>query len=1608
MGSKKIKFQVFTLVLLFTFVFSYNDLNSQNDARLLNKTQSVLYSHFEDFNIINLNSAKYLNEVSQIGDFVRVTLSLGEYGDFDLELLSSDLLGSNYKLRSATSGLIDPDSYQRAIPMKGKIVDNPGSSVRLTFNNQFIYGYIKKGKEVIFIEPLSYFTNAVPSDNFVVYSSKDIKPETGKTCGLNEMQQKTDEFKLQNPTQEEKVDECIEIEMSIASDWLMYLDYNSNTTDVEDHNIAVMNDVQGNWDDEFADELIFVIVEQWISDCNTCDPWTNSTSASALLSSFTSWGPTGFDEVHDVGQLWTDRNFNGSTVGIAWLSSICTNNRYHCLQDYTTNANSLRVLTSHELGHNFSAPHDSPGSGFIMAPSVNNSNSWSSLSVTRINQHVASRSCLANCPIDNPPIALFESSDPNICAGETVHFTDTSLNDPETWDWTFDGGTPSSSTDQNPTVQYNVPGTYNVTLFITNPVGSDDTVAINHVTVTAVPIAAFSSENVTDQIVEFTNESSGGGSYLWNFGDGQSSTEENPQHYYIEDGVYTVTLTLINGCGTDVFISTVTIVTLPTADFVASDNEGCSPLEVFFFDLSSPNTTNWDWTFNGGTPISSNDQNPIVIYDTPGTYDVSLTVSNAAGEDSKTITQYITIFEDPFANFDYLVDGFTVDFEDLSSGAGEYFWDFGDNSSSNEANPSHTYAADGIYTVSLTIINQCGQNTFIVQVEISNNPSAGASANQTNGCIPFIVEFSDESSSNVDSWSWTFEGGQPSTSGEQNPEVVYSTQGTYDVELIVSNETGSDTLFLENYIIVGEGPNSGFSYNEDELDVQFDNGSTNSTNYSWDFGDNTSSTAQSPSHTYAEDGVYTVMLIATNSCGNDTTIQVLNVISLPVAGASSNQTEGCIPFVVQFNDQSSDNVNSWSWSFPGGIPSTSNEQNPLITYESAGLYSVELTVSNELGSDMISLIDYIEVGAPPSALFTFTKDQLVFDFTNQSTNANSYLWDFGDNQTSTEVNPSHEYAQDGAFTVTLTASNDCGDISYTFEVNASAIPTAGIGSNITEGCEPFEVQFMDLSSGNVETWSWTFEGGTPLNSSEENPLITYDVPGTYPVSLTVSNEAGSDEITIEDYIVVNTIPTSKFDFNINGNVVNFNNLSLNATSYLWTYGPGATSTLTSPAISFPQDGTYEVTLEAFNGCGFDEYTLTVEITAFPNAGVSSSTNIGCQPFEVSFFDNSTDDATSWKWEFPGGVPESSTEQNPVVSYSEPGFYNVSLEATNEVGSNSISLINYVEVKPLPKADYSYEVDKADIIFTNNSEEYDDVLWDFGDNITSDELNPTHTYTTSGDYTILLIASNICGSDTFEQTVTMDIRTPIIVFSQSVTEGCSPLSIQFVDQSDNNPLSWNWSFPGGSPSSSSDPNPLIEYSNAGSYDVSLELTNEFGSSFLTVEGAVTVLPLPSAGFEFTADQGDVLFTNMSTDGETYSWDFGDDSGSEMENPSHTYMATGSYEVKLIVGNDCGFDTLIQTLDIVLSSVFDENLYSVFELYPNPNDGRFSVEIEGIPSDKIEFIFIDLLGRKILKREDDFNSGVLRSYFDLNHLESGTYLLQVVQEGKSSIRKFVINK
>ncbi|AKJ39676.1 DUF3344 domain-containing protein [Methanosarcina barkeri] len=245
----------------------------------------------------------------------------------------------------------------------------------------------------------------------------------------------------------------------------------------------------------------------------------------------------------------------------------------------------------------------------------------------------------------NKPVAAFSASPTSGKVPLKVTFTDKSTGTPTKWKWNFGDG--KTSAKQNPVHKYYKAGKYTVTLTVSNAAGINKVTKSKYITVTAKPVAAFSASSTSGKAplkVTFTDKSTGTPTkWKWNFGDGKTSAKQNPVHKYYKAGKYTVTLTVSNAAGINKVTKSkyITVTAKPVAAFSASPTSGKAPLKVTFTDKSTGTPTKWKWNFGDGK-ISSK-QNPVHKYYKAGKYTVTLTVSNAAGSNTKTISNYITV-----------------------------------------------------------------------------------------------------------------------------------------------------------------------------------------------------------------------------------------------------------------------------------------------------------------------------------------------------------------------------------------------------------------------------------------------------------------------------------------------------------------------------------------------------------------------------------------------------------------------------------------------------------------------------------------------------------------------------------------------------------------------------------------------------------------------------------------------------------------------------------------------------------------------------------------------------------------------------------------------------
>ena len=990
------------------------------------------------------------------------------------------------------------------------------------------------------------------------------------------------------------------------------------------------------------------------------------------------------------------------------------------------------------------------------------------------------------------PGAGFTLNKDTSCVGKIVSYTNASTVSPggaavNTWAWDFGDGNTQTVTTGTISHTYSTPGTYPISLIVTDLHNCPSTPKIEDIFIVPVPAASFTASPVSacaaPLSVNFTNTSSfvGPTTYTWHFGDGSSSTQLSPSHTYTALGSYQVTLVVNqNGCIDSVVVPNMVSIQNMQAVFAATPTVICSGQSVTFTNTSIPVATNANWLFGDGT--TSVAISPIHTYTTAGSYTVSLAAVNAKGC-ADTITRIISVNQTPVADFSANVTQscstpFIVSFTNNSSGSSLYQWNFGDGSSSVSANPIHTYTTSGTFTVTLSASNGGGacsdtlvKNNFIM----ISPPVASFTALPDSGCIPLNVNFTSNSTSTLDpitSYSWAYGNGNFNTTGIASTNYTYTASGIYSPVLIVQTAKGcTDTFACKNCIRAGTPPVANFVTPPDSIcygvPLTFSDSSTGAIAWHWIFGDGGSSPAQNPIHLYGDTGTYHIKLVAYNNGCTDTSLIKSVTVLAPKAQLSyvlSCTTNNVVHFL-----SASEGADSLVWHFGDGSSNTLNNIQPAHTYTTLGAESITLITYNYKSHCIDSTTSSIVI-AKPKAKFTVNDSAGCYPFspvfTNTSQDANTYLWNFGDvsatNDTSVLANPLYTYHNPGSDTVKLviTDVNGCRD-SLTKVVKTQG-PIPYFYAAPLKGCRPLNVLFKDTSQtdSTLVQWNWNFGDGTVITPGTKDSIAhTYTVNGTYNISMVVMDKNGcKDSISKSNYIQI-TYPLPAFtrdSFACKGNLLMFNGTGTNAMgpTYIWNFGDGTIDTTYNPILThtYTSDNLYTVSLTVIdtNHCTstLKETVLILKPTASFTTAVLST---GCGNANVLFTDLSTGGPfTSWYWNFGDGatsVKDSATTH----TYVAPGSYNVYLVVTNLGGCTDTLQHNGIVVVPGPIGTFTFSpasgCNPLTVHFKANSLNTQSYNWDFADGTVvlgalTDTI--THIYTQpGGPYTPALELFNGC-------------------------------------------------------------------------------------------------------------------------------------------------------------------------------------------------------------------------------------------------------------------------
>jgi gliding motility-associated-like protein len=1033
--------------------------------------------------------------------------------------------------------------------------------------------------------------------------------------------------------------------------------------------------------------------------------------------------------------------------------------------------------------------------------------------------------------------------------------------------------------------------------------------------------------------VNFTDISSGGGGVVsrdWNLGNGtiipNGAATVGTNYLTAQTFYVTLTVRFVNG-STLSKLDSVIVYPKPTANFVVDDTAGCIPHFVKFTDLSTTATgtiTNWTWDFGAGGSIASN---PTFTYNTPGNYNVSLIVKNSWGCESNAATkfQYIHVYTQPVASFtanpSYTCkDTLTVFFTNTTTGGGttnQYKWYFGDGDSSSLKNPSHFYAAPGVYTVTL-------------KTTIGNK------------CVSTVTTYYYNS----------IYVGKPTPSFVIAPDTVCVNTATTFTGTMNPSNTGS---YLK-----------------------------------WIFYDNNQLHYNSPiSHTFATPGDYAVDLIAYNYVGcNDTVKKMVHVKPGPVIDFTADRVNGgCIPFTVNFTNNSVGTNLKFTWNFGDGTPTViTNGQVPIShKYTSFGNFTVTLMgtdtgVAN--GCTGVKTFSHIRIYRP-NVNFTYIPPNgckpLPVAFTAQITNSIvpivKYVWDYGDGSmldTVTIPFGFHLYTNAGVFQAKLTIVLD--SCSYTSilkpvtvidicDDDGSGGGGGGGGFVIGKNCtNKYTVVFTDTVT-NAVVQSWDFGDGSPLYTTPPLDPVTYTysppqkeyiVTVTRLDTITNSISTGQKKVIIID-------EKANFAPNITdickNKTIQFKTIGMDSSKikkYTWDFGDGTPKQIIDNALYYSYYGIYlngntshiyldtgvfyvKLLIEDKLGCK-DSLVYPVPISVKgPVVGFSATPLTSCSsPLLVTYADsskpNGTTPITKWEWTFGDGTPLFTTTQDSLIRHIYTGnsyynFYWVTLKITDAIGCEAtVTKPNYIRIYK-PKADFfSYDTLKCgsrNVFLYNYSAAYNaNYTWYYGDGTSSVGYYGVHTYTTDGVYDIKLVVVDENGcKDSITKTSYIKIVKPIANFRVGDTTNCAPTAIQFFDSS-LYAKSYSWDFgDGGTGSIDKDPAAHI-YAIPGLYKVTLKITGPNGCidsvfKWIRVRG-------PIGNLTALTGNGCKPYTiNMKVTGSfisTYAWDYSDgtpvNANASDSVVFHTYFNAGKYLPNVILTSPEGCPYTLKAMDTVV--------------------------------------------------------------------------------------------
>jgi PKD repeat protein len=966
-------------------------------------------------------------------------------------------------------------------------------------------------------------------------------------------------------------------------------------------------------------------------------------------------------------------------------------------------------------------------------------------------------------------------------------------------------------------------------------------------------------------------------------------------------------------------------------------------------------TLTFAWSFGDGA--TGTGVNPTHSYSAAGIFTVSLTVTASSGGTS-TATTTATIATAPTAKPGGPYNGVanqTISFNGSGSTGPSgltlsYAWDFGDGSSATGATPTHAYLSSGTYSVKLTVVDPLGGSnsaTTTTTVLSANSPVANTGGPYT-GTISQSLTFNGSASTGPSGLTYLWNFGDGGTGSGVGPTHAYAVTGSFTVSLTVTaSGAGSNTATTTATILTAPVANAGGPYNASAGQPTTFNGAASTgpsgkaLTYAWQFGDGSTGTGVSPSHTYSAAGSFTVSLIVSDGFGaSNAATTKATIIAAPVANAGGpyNWTAGsALSFSGSASTAPSGQTLTYSWSFGDG--GTATGATPTHTYTTANTFTVSLTVTDTSGGTNTASVSAVIAAAPaanaggpynqiPGQSITFNGSKS----TGPSGQTLAYAWTFGDGATGTGVNPTHAYTAAGTYTVSLTVTDPIGGSNIaTSAATIAAGPLANAGGTyIGTMTQPiaFNGSGSTGPSGQTLSYAWNFgDGGTGIGVS---PSHAYTATGTYTVSLTVNASGGGSNTTTTTATALNE-PVANAGGSYTGTVsqaVSFNASKSTGPagqtlSELWNFGDGSTGTGLNPTHTYSAVGSYNVSLTVSDTVGgSSKSTTTALVLAAPVAnagGPYSGTAAQSLTFNGSLSTAPPAQILSYAWNFGDGG--TGTGVNPTHTYSTAGSYSVTLTLTDSSGGSSTATTTATIGKsntPVANAGGPYNgTAGAPLTFsasasTGPTGQPLSYQWNFGDGSTGTGVSPAHSYRSTGSYTVAVTVATNNGASSTASTTASIASTPVANAGGPYNERPGT-PVAFNGSKSTAPsgqtLTYAWAF--GDGATGTGVTASHSYAAGGNYTVSLTVTDGIGgTSTASATATIGNGPVAQAGGPYAGPPGKTMAFNGSNStgpsGQTltYDWSFGDGSTATGVSPSHSYSVSGTYNVSLTVIDSVG--------------------------------------------------------------------------------------------------------